>query len=109
MTELRSDDNDPRVLVGRNPPYGRGIAFWALGEIMRDAACLGPDATAAEVESSLVELLAGLGADDASEIAAALSVALGGEESRHPGGSAAEPRHARRRLRPLLAPPRPLL
>ena len=26
------------ILVGRNPPYGRGIAFWALGEILRDAA-----------------------------------------------------------------------
>ncbi len=109
MTELRSDEHHPRVLVGRNPPYGRGIAFWALGEILRDAACLGPDATAAEVESSLVELLAGLGADDATEIAAALSVALGGEEERHPGVSEEELRHAWRRFVALLAEQRPLV
>jgi hypothetical protein len=35
---LRCEDPEPRVLVGRNPPYGRGIAFWALAEILRGAA-----------------------------------------------------------------------
>src|SRR4051812_8088642 len=36
--ELRAGGSGaPRVLVGRNPPYGRGIAFWALGEIVRAA------------------------------------------------------------------------
>ena len=27
-----------RTVVGRSPPYGHGIAFWALGEILHDAA-----------------------------------------------------------------------
>ena len=36
--ELRSDPDPWRTIVGRSPPYGEGIAFWALGEILRDAA-----------------------------------------------------------------------
>src|SRR5215211_1221669 len=29
--ELRSDPDPWRTMVGRSPPYGEGIAFWALG------------------------------------------------------------------------------
>src|SRR5439155_8073156 len=39
MDAICRDEPPPEVLVGRNPPYGRGIAFWALAEILRDAAC----------------------------------------------------------------------
>ena len=70
---LAEEPDPPRVLVGRNPPYGRGIAFWALGEILRDAAGTPEEAPVAEVERALASLLAGLGAEDAAEIAASLA------------------------------------
>src|SRR4051795_10958700 len=76
FAELAADDW--RTVVGRSPPYGEGIAFWALGEILRDAADLSTDASADEVEGSLEDLLAKLGADDASSLAAALTVAIRG-------------------------------
>ena len=65
LGELRAQPDPPRVLLGRNPPYGRGIAFWALAEILRAAAGLGEDAAATEVEASIASLLEGLGAADA--------------------------------------------
>ena len=38
FAELSESEPRPRNLLGRNPPYGRGIAFWALGEILHSAA-----------------------------------------------------------------------
>src|SRR5215213_7692898 len=67
-----------RTVVGRSPPYGEGIAFWALGEILRDAADLSTDASADEVEVALAGKLASLGANDAYQVAAALTVAIRG-------------------------------
>ena len=52
----------PEVLLGRNPPYGRGIAFWALGEILRAAAGAGADDSVGDVHAALAGRLAGLGA-----------------------------------------------
>jgi class 3 adenylate cyclase len=109
LGELRSRPDPPRVLLGRNPPYGRGIAFWALAEILRDAAGIGEDASVAEVQSSLVGLLEGLGAEDATEVAAALSVALGGEGIDSSGVGEDELKHAWRRFVALLAEDRPLV
>jgi class 3 adenylate cyclase/tetratricopeptide (TPR) repeat protein len=109
VAELRSEDQAPRVLIGRNPPYGRGIAFWALAEILRDAAGMGEDASVVEVESSLASLLERLGAEDSREIAAALSVALGGEGIDLSGVGEDELKHAWRRFVALLAEERPLV
>jgi predicted ATPase len=67
-----------RTIVGRSPPYGEGIAFWALGEILRDAADLSADAPPDEVERSLRELLSELGAEDAAALATGLTVAIRG-------------------------------
>jgi class 3 adenylate cyclase/tetratricopeptide (TPR) repeat protein len=75
---LRSDPQPWRTIVGRSPPYGEGIAFWALGEILRDAAGLSTDASADEVQAALAARLAGLGANDAEQIAAGLTVAIRG-------------------------------
>src|SRR5206468_11310275 len=61
--ELRS--NDWRTVVGRSPPYGHGIAFWALGEILHDAAGMSADARAEKVEPALRSLLAEVEAEDA--------------------------------------------
>ena len=76
--ELRSDSDPWRTMVGRSPPYGEGIAFWALGEILRDAAGLSTDAHPDDVEVALAGKLAGLGASDAYQIAAGLTVAIRG-------------------------------
>jgi predicted ATPase/class 3 adenylate cyclase/predicted negative regulator of RcsB-dependent stress response len=42
---LDSLGDDAVVLSGRCLPYGRGITFWALGEIVRQAARIGEDDT----------------------------------------------------------------
>jgi class 3 adenylate cyclase/predicted ATPase len=78
FAELRSDPDPWRTMVGRSPPYGEGIAFWALGEILRDAAGLSTDAPPDDVEVALAAKLAGLGASDAYQIAAGLTVAIRG-------------------------------
>ena len=103
---LRAEDPAPRVLIGRNPPYGRGIAFWALGEILRSAAGVSPDDSIAEIREGLTHQLTQIGADDAAELAEALVAALGGG-----GGRDAEDglRRGWRRLLGLLAADRPLV
>jgi class 3 adenylate cyclase len=95
-----------RTVVGRCPPYGHGIAFWALGEILHDAAGASTDARADAVEPALSTVLSRAGADDAAELAAALVVAMRGAED----GADAEDelKRAWRRFVALLAAERPL-
>ncbi len=108
LTErLASADPAPETLLGRNPPYGRGIAFWALGEILRAAAGAGAEDSVASVHDALGERLATLGADDADELAHWLATALGGEAS--DGDVEDELKRAWRRLVALLAGERPLV
>jgi class 3 adenylate cyclase/tetratricopeptide (TPR) repeat protein len=103
--ELRSDPDPWRTVVGRSPPYGEGIAFWALGEILRDAAGVSTDAPADEVEASLRNLLNELGADDAATLAASLTIAIRG---RPDCDAEDELNKAWRRFVALLASDRPL-
>ncbi|HET9120333.1 MAG TPA: AAA family ATPase, partial [Solirubrobacterales bacterium] len=103
--ELRSGPDPWRTMVGRSPPYGEGIAFWALGEILRDAAGLSTDAQPGEVEAALAEKLADLGASDADQVATGLTVAIRGA----PDCDAEEELgRAWRRFVALLATDRPL-
>jgi class 3 adenylate cyclase/tetratricopeptide (TPR) repeat protein len=104
FAELRSDGW--RTVVGRSPPYGHGIAFWALGEILHDAAGYSTEARSDEVEPALRNVLEELGADDAADLAAALVVAMRGAEE----GTDAEDelKRAWRRFVALLAADRPL-
>ena len=106
---LAEEPDPPRVLVGRNPPYGRGIAFWALGEILRDAAGTAEEAPVSEVEAALAALLGDLGADDAEEIAASLMLALRGSEDDREAGAEEGLRRSWRRFVGLLAAERPLV
>jgi hypothetical protein len=69
-------------VVGRSPPYGHGIAFWALGEILHDTAGASTNARADEVEPALRRVLDEVGADDAAELAAALVVAMRGADGK---------------------------
>ncbi len=75
---LRETEPKPTILVGRNPPYGRGIALWALGEILRSAAGAGPDDSVDAVRDALARRLAELGAEDAESVANSLAAAMGG-------------------------------
>jgi class 3 adenylate cyclase/tetratricopeptide (TPR) repeat protein len=107
LAVLRETNPEPEVLLGRNPPYGRGIAFWALGEILRSAAGASADDSVAEVHDALADRLAELGAEDPHELARALATALGGEA--RDGDVEDELKRAWRRLVALLARERPLV
>jgi class 3 adenylate cyclase len=107
IASLRESSPAPEVLLGRNPPYGRGIAFWALGEILRSVAGASADDPVAEVRTALARRLGAVGAGDAEELAAALSTALGGDE--RDGDVEDELKRAWRRMVALLAEERPLV
>ena len=106
FAELRDLPEPPRILLGHNPAYGRGIAFWALGEVLRDAAGVGADSSVGTVRAALEERLSSLGATDAGDLAGALSVPLGGDGS---DGGEDSLKRAWRRLVALLAEDRPLV
>ena len=105
---LAKSEPRPRILLGRNPPYGRGIAFWALGEVLRSAAGVSAAASVGEVRIALADRLTELGAADAAQLAEALAVPLGGG-SDGAGGEGQALKRAWRRLVALLAAERPLV
>ncbi len=106
LDDLGSDPDNWRRLVGANPPFGRGIAFWALGEIVHDVAGVSLDTSGEEVEQSLRALLADLGAEDAGEVAHTLVGAIRGEGE---GSAEDELKRAWRRFVALLAADRPIV
>ncbi|HEY8001691.1 MAG TPA: AAA family ATPase [Solirubrobacterales bacterium] len=95
LADLARTDQAPTVLVGRNPAYGDGIAFWALAEILRAAAGAADDAGSAEVREALEARLTGLGATHAEETARVLAATLAGGDG---GPEVASLRRAWRRL-----------
>src|SRR4051794_1741555 len=107
---LRADGTEaPRGPLGRNPPYGRGIAFWALGEIVRTAAGCGRGDPPAGVRRALATRLEAAGADEAEAVAGGLALVLGesGDGTRRPADEVV--RRAWRRLLAVLAAERPLV
>src|SRR5207237_6981333 len=101
---LASAAPDAQVLVGRCLSYGDGITYWALGEIVREAAALRDEDAAPVVRAKLEALLAG--AEDADVAADLLVQALGLEPG---GGATGEIAWAARRLFEALARERPLV
>lgn len=84
----RSASNDvhmlvPRVLQGRCPPYGEGITYWPLVEILRSLLQLSERESLEELQARLADYAfevleeAGHG-DEADEVIAALSRSIGG-------------------------------
>jgi class 3 adenylate cyclase/tetratricopeptide (TPR) repeat protein len=69
VTELRTTlDDRPEIVTwrhGRCLPYGEGITFWALGEIVKAEAGILESDDQDEARAKLDETLAGLFADDA--------------------------------------------
>jgi DNA-binding SARP family transcriptional activator len=91
--------HEVNVLTGRCLPYGEGITFWPLREVIRQA-------SGGHDSPEKIEALLG-GQPDAAEVAARLSLAIGpGNQGRLDG---AEIFWAARRLFETLARSRPLL
>ena len=109
LSRLSAADAAPRVLTGRSPSYGHGVAFWAVGEVLREVADAAPVAAAEEVLGALERRLAELGAQDAGVLAADLAVAVGVAESADAAPAAERVRRAWRRMLGLLAADRPLV
>ncbi|TML28844.1 MAG: adenylate/guanylate cyclase domain-containing protein [Actinobacteria bacterium] len=93
--------DEPLVLTGRCLPYGRGITFWALGEIVRQAAGIGEDDPPEVALARLREL----GSSD-DGVAERLAAAVGLLESSFPVD---ETFLAARRFLELLAQRRPVV
>ncbi|MFL5968874.1 MAG: ATP-binding protein [Gaiellaceae bacterium] len=70
---LNSLGDEPLVLTGRCLPYGRGITFWALGEIVRRAAGIAED-DSAEAGLNRLRAVAGGESDVAERVAAAIGL-----------------------------------
>jgi class 3 adenylate cyclase/tetratricopeptide (TPR) repeat protein len=70
---LGSLGDEPTVLTGRCLPYGRGITFWALGEIVRRAAGISDD-DSPEVALDRLRTKTGGEIDVAERVAAAIGL-----------------------------------
>jgi tetratricopeptide (TPR) repeat protein len=101
---LASVEPEARVLTGRCLSYGEGITYWALGEIVREAAGIGTEHTASVARGRIEALLAGT--NDAETVTALLAEALGLERG---SGATGEIAWAARRLFEALARERPLV
>jgi class 3 adenylate cyclase len=109
MSQLACESESPRILLGRSPAYGHGIAFWAMGEILRELSESEPEDPVGKVRERLETELSRLGAEDADRIASSLTIALGGSNGAGHGDAEDELKRAWRRLVALLAADRPLV
>ena len=101
---LDSAEPRARVLTGRCLSYGEGITYWALGEIVREAAGIGSDEGATVARERIEALL--VGTEEAEAVSALLVQALGLERG---NGATGEIAWAARRLFEALARDRPLI
>jgi class 3 adenylate cyclase/tetratricopeptide (TPR) repeat protein len=77
--ELSAAFPDARVLRGRCLPYGDGIAYWPLLEIVRGAAGLTGEEPPAETKANIAGLLDGTGGHDRATRGVAAALGLGEE------------------------------
>ncbi|MGH2981659.1 MAG: adenylate/guanylate cyclase domain-containing protein, partial [Solirubrobacterales bacterium] len=74
----------PKMLTGECPPYGTGISYWALGEVIRSEFGIGGgeemDSAWRKLRDGMAERLNGDGGDDAAERNAALVARMFGIE-----------------------------
>jgi class 3 adenylate cyclase/tetratricopeptide (TPR) repeat protein len=103
VRELAVGAPHTRLLAGRCLPYGDGITYWPLVEVVRQAAGLGGDEPAAEARNRLVRLVAEAPDADLIVDGVAAAVGLGGE------ATPAEIFVAGRRLLEWLAREQPLI
>jgi class 3 adenylate cyclase/tetratricopeptide (TPR) repeat protein len=72
---LQAAQPDAQVLRGRCLPYGRGITFWPLVEIVRDAAAIREDDPPEEGHAKLLKLAGPEGEDAVARVASAVGLA----------------------------------
>src|SRR3954449_9682900 len=82
MSNLESAEDPPTVRRGQCPPYGAGIAYWALAEVLNDEFEIrdtdGPEAAWEKLRAAVTELMSELGDESAGERnAALLAIPLG--------------------------------
>jgi class 3 adenylate cyclase/tetratricopeptide (TPR) repeat protein len=94
----------PAIRVGRCPAYGAGIAYWALGEILRDQFEIidsdGPEVAFAKLRRGLEDLLEEEGDEPPDRLAALIARPLGIEvpENVEAPGADEDPQQMRDRI-----------
>ncbi len=104
LTERATElDPAPAVEIGECPPFGSGISYWALAEVLRSQFGVAADEPA---DSAWEKLRGGVGqlladevsAEEAERIIAPIGVVLGLESTEASGGEAEDPQRMRETL-----------
>jgi class 3 adenylate cyclase/tetratricopeptide (TPR) repeat protein len=103
MTNLAESDDPPTIRRGQCPPYGAGIAYWALAEVLNDEFEIrdtdAPDTAWEKLRSGVTELMRELGDEPAGERnAALLAIPLGLEPPEELQQAEADPQRMREAL-----------
>jgi class 3 adenylate cyclase/tetratricopeptide (TPR) repeat protein/ribosomal protein L40E len=82
MSDLSDSDHPPTIRRGQCPPYGAGIAYWALAEVLKEEFEIqdsdAPEAAWEKLGAGVTELMAELGDESAGKRnAALLAIPLG--------------------------------
>ena len=103
MTNLSESDDPPTIRRGQCPPYGAGIAYWALAEVLNDEFEIrdtdAPEAAWEKLRAGVTELMRELGDEAAGERnAALLAIPLGLEPPEELQPSEDDPQRMREAL-----------
>jgi tetratricopeptide (TPR) repeat protein len=103
MTNLTESDEPPTIRRGQCPPYGSGIAYWALAEVLNDEFEIrdtdAPDTAWEKLRFGVTELMRELGDESAGERnAALLAIPLGLEPPEELQQSEGDPQRMREAL-----------
>src|SRR5829696_891456 len=103
MSDLGASENPPTLRRGQCPPYGAGIAYWALAEVLNDEFEIrdtdAPHAAWEKLRSGVTELMTELGEEGAGERnAALLAIPLGLEPPEELQQSEPDPQRMREAL-----------
>jgi class 3 adenylate cyclase/tetratricopeptide (TPR) repeat protein len=103
MSDLGSSDDPPIIRRGQCPPYGAGIAYWALAEVLNEEFEIRdtdtPEAAWGKLRSSVTQLMSELGDESSGERNAALiAIPLGLEPPSELRPSEEDPQRMREAL-----------
>ncbi len=103
MTNLSEADDPPTIRRGQCPPYGAGIAYWALAEVLNDEFEIrdtdAPEAAWEKLRAGVTEMMKELGEETAGDRnAALLAIPLGLEPPEELQPSEEDPQRMREAL-----------
>jgi class 3 adenylate cyclase/tetratricopeptide (TPR) repeat protein len=103
MSDLGSSDDPPTIRRGQCPPYGAGIAYWALAEVLNDEFEIRdtdtPETAWEKLRSAVTQLMSELGDESAGvRNAALLAIPLGLEPPEELRPSEDDPQRMREAL-----------